>query len=595
MSKKQTPQIYDIAVDRYIPKKLRDIPLFKNTSELIQHILKSTVESSLGEDYKNKYWDTQLLNSDDIYKLYRELGVDYVADLLADNIISNNSRLYLIPIIHAMKGTRQGLEFVLGKIFKFNYKITEWFEKTPQGTKGTYDINIIIPPDIDWSIFDSTERIQKFLTKYIYAINEIYSFDIEFSLNFNFVMYCEYDLNFISPILDMQDKAYNAKELTNLNATPGVNKITLSWDSYVNATYYEIQYTYTPSDVNTYVPLAKVKTLSYEHLDLQDDVDIYYRVRGYVDQDRIGLWTYTKARPLFSDLALLPTNIRVTEGIFSITLSWDIQSPECYYFIFTSNDGINFTELTYVYDSNSIVINNIQTLTYFRIQTVYKDGNTKSPLSGIVSGTPLYPKIETPTLSLISTDYMLGNILEISQINETDWSIQLYKGSSEDNLKFFKTYNTLIILDYDIDFVDDFYSVKITAPLRQDSDMSNILKVIKQKIKLATPTFLTAIPVENGIRLEWNQVANQDTYKIFSGTSEDNLIEIASVGKEAFETRYYIPGDESSKYFVVTFTLDNIEDDNVRYFQVQAVHSDTSKFENSEMSLIAKGFRLETS
>ncbi|MCG8637052.1 MAG: phage tail protein I [Desulfobacterales bacterium] len=64
------------------------------------------------------------------------------------------------PIVHRHKGTRGALEAALESL---GYEVTviEWWEKEPEGTRGTFDLNILIPAGyaVSPDTYDEVERV----------------------------------------------------------------------------------------------------------------------------------------------------------------------------------------------------------------------------------------------------------------------------------------------------------------------------------------------------------------------------------------------------------------------------------------------------
>jgi hypothetical protein len=83
----------------------------------------------------NKYQNTQDLPYEEIVEVINESGYGYILDLLSPDTETVKVLVYLLVLIHMLKGSRKGLEIVLS-LFAFvgqnsNTVITEWFEVFP--------------------------------------------------------------------------------------------------------------------------------------------------------------------------------------------------------------------------------------------------------------------------------------------------------------------------------------------------------------------------------------------------------------------------------------------------------------------------------
>ncbi len=66
------------------------------------------------------------------------------------------------PIVHRHKGTRGALDVAL-KSLGFDVTVIEWWEKDPEGTRGTFDLNILVPAGyaVNQDTYDEVERVAR--------------------------------------------------------------------------------------------------------------------------------------------------------------------------------------------------------------------------------------------------------------------------------------------------------------------------------------------------------------------------------------------------------------------------------------------------
>ena len=62
--------------------------------------------------------------------------------------------------VHRHKGTRGGLDTALASL-GFEVDVIEWWQKTPAGTPGTFDLNILVPAGyaVDQATYDQVEQV----------------------------------------------------------------------------------------------------------------------------------------------------------------------------------------------------------------------------------------------------------------------------------------------------------------------------------------------------------------------------------------------------------------------------------------------------
>ena len=122
----------------------------------------------------NKYIDYFDLSDDIIYELISESGYDYIIDLDLNLGTSELSTFYsYLKLIHLMKDTRPGLEFVL-QLLGYESKIVEWWEMPnvtglSYGDSNTFDlvIKLVNQPTLTTN---QIAKIRKFVRFYVYPV-----------------------------------------------------------------------------------------------------------------------------------------------------------------------------------------------------------------------------------------------------------------------------------------------------------------------------------------------------------------------------------------------------------------------------------------
>ena len=128
----------------FLGKEWRDTPLYaQKIIPLLDYLLSNNFvynDKLSGAFYEliNKYQNTAELPVNSIKELVKEMGYEYILNILADDDEIVKLLVYLLVLIHQLKGSRQGLELVMS-LFSYseNYKsraITEWFKDIPSNS-----------------------------------------------------------------------------------------------------------------------------------------------------------------------------------------------------------------------------------------------------------------------------------------------------------------------------------------------------------------------------------------------------------------------------------------------------------------------------
>lgn len=157
-----TTNVYD-----FFPEGLASEPLNDQILYLVQNWIIANTEAAQ-KDSVGKYIDFSQISADLLPRIVSEMGYGYITDVLE----LPQSRLLQImatlSLIHAMKGTKQGLLYVLNLLGFPGSTTTEWWETGGSGVPDTYDLNLDI--DIQGLAGDEVTRFLIFLRNYVYPI-----------------------------------------------------------------------------------------------------------------------------------------------------------------------------------------------------------------------------------------------------------------------------------------------------------------------------------------------------------------------------------------------------------------------------------------
>ena len=118
----------------------------------------------------DKYQNTSELPIDELRELVKESGYDYVLDLLNNSETELKVLVYLLVMIHQLKGSEEGIRLVLSlfqeEVDPEDTKVTEWWDTLPVGIENTFQLDTVI--DLSKVGIDFYEKFKKFITNYVY-------------------------------------------------------------------------------------------------------------------------------------------------------------------------------------------------------------------------------------------------------------------------------------------------------------------------------------------------------------------------------------------------------------------------------------------
>lgn len=138
------------SVSYFLGKEWRNTPLYaQKIIPVLDYLLSNnfTYNDKLsGAFYElvNKYQNPSDLPTESLKELAREMGYDYVLNLLADNDEIIRILVYLLVLIHQLKGSKLGLELVMS-LFAYgegrkNILIADWFKQIPTNSEDRTDV-----------------------------------------------------------------------------------------------------------------------------------------------------------------------------------------------------------------------------------------------------------------------------------------------------------------------------------------------------------------------------------------------------------------------------------------------------------------------
>ena len=121
-------------------------------------------------DIWNKFRNPGDMTEANIREFIKDHGYEYILNLLSSSSETLHTLLFLLPMIHYLKGSKYGIELVFSLLqlnaIEINTEITEWWQAFPMETEDTFSIT----SDIDLSMIDSSffQNFDTFIQKYVH-------------------------------------------------------------------------------------------------------------------------------------------------------------------------------------------------------------------------------------------------------------------------------------------------------------------------------------------------------------------------------------------------------------------------------------------
>jgi phage tail P2-like protein len=164
----------------FFPEDLQAEPLFDQVLYLLQNFVIANTELDQ-RDSVQKYIDFSKISTDLLPKIVSEMGYKYITDVLELNTSRLLQVMSMMALIHALKGTLTGLNFVLNLLGFTGSIITEWWQKSPVGAPDTFDL--VLDIDIQGLSSDALPRFLTFLRNYVYpTLNSLTLISTSFAL-----------------------------------------------------------------------------------------------------------------------------------------------------------------------------------------------------------------------------------------------------------------------------------------------------------------------------------------------------------------------------------------------------------------------------
>lgn len=134
-------------------------------------------------DIWNKYRNPADMTDESIKAFIKDHGYEYILNLLSASSETLQTLLFLLPMIHYLKGSKYGVELIFSLLqlnaIKINTDIVEWWQANPVAEEDTFSIT----SDIDLSMIDSSffKNFDTFIQKYVHP--SLSSLNVSYTLS----------------------------------------------------------------------------------------------------------------------------------------------------------------------------------------------------------------------------------------------------------------------------------------------------------------------------------------------------------------------------------------------------------------------------
>ena len=196
----------DYSTSYFLSDYWANVPLYaEKIIPLLDYILSnnfSETEKLAGAFYEliDKYQNTAELPIENIKEYIKENGYGYILDLLNDSNGDLKILVYLLVLIHQLKGSKKGIQTVLS-LFQLDAEpsdtqITEWYETLPVGVENTFTISSKV--DVSKAGNKFFQNFAKFIKSYVYP--ELIELRVRYATKGQqtFLPYIQYRVKYVS-------------------------------------------------------------------------------------------------------------------------------------------------------------------------------------------------------------------------------------------------------------------------------------------------------------------------------------------------------------------------------------------------------------
>ena len=222
---------------------------------------------------------------------------------------------------------------------------------------------------------------------------------------------------------------------SNFQLTATTTSLDLSWDDLADETGYNL---YRSSDNVNFTQIANLAAdvVSYSDNSVTLLATYYYYLEGYNDGG-VGVASATVSGATLPTPPATPTNLELIATTVDLNLMWDDVTDEDGYFVYRSDDNVNFSQIASLgVDENTYTDNTVQLLTTYYYYVLAHNVAGNSGNSNVVSG-QTESTTTGPATDLFISEYIEGSsynkAIEIANFTGAPVDLSAYSLKKETN------------------------------------------------------------------------------------------------------------------------------------------------------------------
>ena len=178
----------DYSVSHYLGSYWKDTPLYaEKLVPLVDYVLSNNYVfnekmSQAFYELTDKYQNTAELPLENMKEFIKEQGYGYIADLFEDKPENLKLVVYLLALIHELKGTEVGVKLIIS-LFQLDTEpsdtqLVQWFEELPVAEENTFTLKTKL--DVEKAGRSFFEHFSNFIKNYVYP--ELRALEVSYTM-----------------------------------------------------------------------------------------------------------------------------------------------------------------------------------------------------------------------------------------------------------------------------------------------------------------------------------------------------------------------------------------------------------------------------
>ena len=312
---------------------------------------------------------------------------------------------------------------------------------------------------------------------------------------------------------------------TNVSATPGNARITLSWNAVSSATAYRI-FRATTAGGQTTTALTTVATTTHDDTGLTNGTPYFYKIAAINSGGAGPLSLEATGTP--KSLPEIPSNLTATPGNAQVTLAWNTVPGATSYKVFRAltSGGQTSTALTTV-TTNSFLDTGLTNGTPYFYKVAAVNASGTGGMSNQATTTPLAVPAAPTTLSAAPGNAQI-KLTWIAPAGATSYRVFRATTSNGQTTTPLTTVTTATFTDTTVTNLTTYFYKVAAVNAAGQSPMSNEANAIPQAAPVA-PTGISATAGDKQITVSWTAVPTATGYNVYrASTSNSTAVSVAT-------------------------------------------------------------------